>query len=490
MNLEAVHGLDKKNKKLDTVPPTEKHQQDFMKIDPNGNALSNFFENYMRQAQNPHRFIFFKVPNTMAMICKVRDSLKNLGSKAKELKDKAQKFLKQYRIEPPRIVKKEENKAAMGQNNNKITKKDTAMNEENPTQVAPEQLQQPAQAQQPVQGAQNPEYPQYKADDLNWDTLNNLGITQESLQKRGLLDQLLKGFKINELVPVSFNLNGAATTFDARLSVRKAEDGTPTVLIHGVKKEPSLHLPFFGHQFSEEDKKNLLTTGNMGRVVELTNPKTGEKIPSLISLDRLTNEIVALRTEKIKIPDDFRGKKLSEEQKQALQEGKPVYIEGFTSKKGEPFNANIQFNAEKRYIEYVFERPQQGQSQRQPLTEAPREIRGVKLTEEQYKNLSEGKAIRLEGLISQSGTPYSPYFKYDANKGTLTSSLKNPDKVDIKSQIQSRQVSQPQQATSTQTQTTPAQGQVQQKQATQTTKKLIKPKAPKQSMTKPKGMKM
>ncbi|WP_406630306.1 DUF3945 domain-containing protein, partial [Ornithobacterium rhinotracheale] len=55
--------------------------------------------------------------------------------------------------------------------------------------------------------------------------------------------------------------------------------------------------------------------------------------------------------EYIKIPDEIKGIKLNEEQKQRLKEGKPIFLEGMTSNKGEPFNANVQFNAEKRYVE-------------------------------------------------------------------------------------------------------------------------------------------
>ena len=99
-------------------------------------------------------------------------------------------------------------------------------------------------------------------------------MSRESLEKRNLLEPLLKGYKTNELVPISFNLGSTVTRFDARLSLREV-DGKVAVAIHGMRKEPQLDYPFFGHEFSEEDKKNLLTTGNMGRTVELTNSKTG-----------------------------------------------------------------------------------------------------------------------------------------------------------------------------------------------------------------------
>jgi hypothetical protein len=75
----------------------------------------------------------------------------------------------------------------------------------------------------------------------------------------------------------------------------------------------------------------------MGRVVNLVNSKTGELMPSIISIDRLTNDVIALRTEFIKIPDEIKGVKLNDEQKQTLMEGKPLYLEGMISKKERSF---------------------------------------------------------------------------------------------------------------------------------------------------------
>ena len=47
-----------------------------------------------------------------------------------------------------------------------------------------------------------------------------------------------------------------------------------------------------------------------------------------------------------------RGIKLDEHRKQTLLEGKPLYLEGMTSTKGELFDATVQFNADKRYVEF------------------------------------------------------------------------------------------------------------------------------------------
>ena len=131
----------------------------------------------------------------------------------------------------------------------------------------------------------NPETSEYKykPEQIDWETLNNLGLSKEKLEKLNLLDPLLKGYKTNELVPVSLNLGTAITRMDARLSLKQNDEGQVVLAIHGIRKSPNLNFPFFGHEFSKEDKDNLLQSGNMGRIVNLTNPKNNEISPSIIS---------------------------------------------------------------------------------------------------------------------------------------------------------------------------------------------------------------
>jgi hypothetical protein len=60
---------------------------------------------------------------------------------------------------------------------------------------------------------------------------------------------------------------------------------------------------------------------------------------------------LATCTTLIKIPDEIKGIKLDDQQKTTLSEGKPLYRR-YDFKKGEPFNASVQFNADKRYVEF------------------------------------------------------------------------------------------------------------------------------------------
>src|SRR3546814_8607667 len=65
----------------------------------------------------------------------------------------------------------------------------------------------------------------YKPEQIDWETMNNLGLSKEKLEKTNLLDPLLRGYKTNELVPVSLNLGTAVTRMDARLSLQQNNEG-------------------------------------------------------------------------------------------------------------------------------------------------------------------------------------------------------------------------------------------------------------------------
>src|SRR3546814_8263416 len=76
----------------------------------------------------------------------------------------------------------------------------------------------------------------YKPEQIDWDTMTNLGLSKEYLEKRNLLEPLLKGYKTNELLPIGVNLGGTILRTDARLSLQQAEDGKVVVGIHGIKR--------------------------------------------------------------------------------------------------------------------------------------------------------------------------------------------------------------------------------------------------------------
>ncbi len=407
--IQAVTGIDK-NGELQTVDADKKNQSQFMRVDKSGDVFSNFFSNFWRQLKNPSHFNFFKVPASEAV-----DTAKEMQKQVDAPTKEGEAVMAKHEVKEPKEQQKEQPKEQQQENKKDMT---TA-------QATPETT----------------EY-RFKPEQIDWETMNNLGLSKERLEKAGVMDTLLKGYKTNILMPISLNLGTAVTRMDARLSLQPGENGSAVVAIHGIRKEPNLDAPFFGHEFTKEDKENLLKTGNMGRVVDLTNPKTGEKIPSIISIDRLTNEVVALRQEWMRIPNEFKGVILNAEQKQTLLDGKPFHLEGMISKKGEPFSSPIQYNADKRFIEFLFDRSnahnqtqsQQTRQQGQPPYEAPHIYRGKELTDQQYEKYNAGITIHIDGLIDKKGKSYQGYITFNKETGKTDFSFTNPNK--LKEKIQ------------------------------------------------------
>jgi len=389
MKIQAVRSISE-NGKMDTVDPTKKNQNQFMRVDKSGDFFSNFFSNFFNQLKNPTNFSFFKVSADEAV-----NKAKELQKQVDSPTPAGEKLMKEHEVKTePQQVNKQENP------NNMAT-----------AQTTPE----------------TGDY-RYQSEQIDWDTMKNLGLSKEYLEKRNLLDPLLRGYKTNELLPIGVNFGG------------QGEDGNVIVAIHGIKKEPNLHFEFFGHKFTDEDKKNLLETGNMGRVVNLTHSKTGEPLPSIISIDRLTNDVIALRTEFIKIPDEIKGVKLNEEQKQTLMEGRPLKLEGMISTKGTEFSATVQFNADKRYVEFQFDRTnsnrqiqsnQQNNHQSQ-IQEAPKIFRGKELTEEQHNDFKAGQTIYIDGLKDKKDQPYQGYITFNKDTGKTGFEFPNQYKERVK----------------------------------------------------------
>jgi len=390
--LQAVSKIGKDGK-YSTVPADKEHSNSFLKIDRYANMFENFVKNFWSQLKDPTRFGILSVKADTLDSPEVKQAIEDLaaGKQTKAVED----FLKKYEIVP----RDKENQSINNQNQEEMAKK-------NETQ------QQAAQGD----GTQQPKY-RYNESMINWEELKNFGLSREYLMERGLLDQMLRGYKTNQVVPISMNFGSAVLRTDARLSFQQSVGGPIVLGIHGIRQKPELERPYFGHIFSEEDKKNLLETGNMGRVVELKG-RNGEYIPSFISIDKLTNEVVAMRAENAYIPQEIKGVKLTDQEINDLREGKKVFIEGMISNNGKEFDAHIQVNAERRGIEYIFENDKLFNRQ---------SLGGVELTKQQVEDLNAGKAIFVEGMERKDGELFSSYVKLDEATGRPSYTRYNPD---------------------------------------------------------------
>lgn len=274
-----------------------------------------------------------------------------------------------------------------------------------------------------IQGATKP--PVFQENQINWKELEQLGITKEALIKTNQLDLLLRGYKSNRLFYIHLKQDNIVAKMEARISFRHNQNGLVTTSLHGLYTQPRLDLPFFDHTFSPEDKQNLLQSGNMGRVVELTNKFTQEKVPSLISIDKLTNDIIGVALEKVKIPTTYKGVDLSEQQQESLANGQEVFVQGLSSKKGTLFDAFLQYNADKRYLEFFFKNSHPLPVEYSPLG-IPTSFRGVAFTLEQIIDLENGHWVYLDSLIDKKSKPYQGYVLFNFEKKSLEFYFKQP----------------------------------------------------------------
>ena len=369
-SLEVVKNADKK-KGVKTVPPDKGKENEFLKIGHNSDPsdiLLTTVKNFYSQARDPTRFAIYKIPYKTFELFK--------GS--------LQRLYNQF-------------------NNNQKTE----TMEKNPNN-----------SQETIPENNTDRKYRFMPSQINFDQLKDIGITKEYLEQKGLLDQMLQGRKTNQLIPISISQGGAHVTTDAKLSLRQEQDGSVSLRIHGVKKEPELDRPYFGYVFTEEDKNNLRETGHLGRVVDLYD-RNNQTHPSFISIDPLTKEISSARAKGVFIPDDVNKVKLMDHEKEDLRNGKEIFVEGMVSKAGKEFDAYLRVDANERRVTYRFE---EGLSN-------IKKIGGVELNDQQKTDLVEGKAILVEGMVNkQTGELRDSYVKAaDLETGKLQFSNFNPD---------------------------------------------------------------
>ncbi len=367
--LEVVSKVDE-NGALKTIAPKQANEADFLKFDKHSNMLENFLKNYFAQAKNPKHTGMYRV---------AADGIENIAGVIKGLLenggDEGKEYLSKHQVDASEFKQEKQNG--------------------------------------------------YKAMDLSqvdWDAFSKIGVSKESLEKSGALEDMLNYRRSSELHPITIKVDDLTLNTDARLSLKRGENGKLIPVVHAVRSAPQLDRPFYGINFTPEDKANLRKTGHLGRKIEIINKKTGEVIPSFVSIDSKTNELIAYNAKNVRIPQQIKGVTLTEQQRTELLEGKGVYIEGMTSKNGKSFNATVQVNASERGLTFSFE---EGQKQAKQMSQEKKDVRipdkigGVEISEQNKDTLKKGDVIYVEGMKDKKGENYNAYIKVNKEQGKL-----------------------------------------------------------------------
>ena len=374
--LGVVSSIDNEGK-VKTVEPKNANQEQFLKV-TDGDMLKNFMSNFLRQFNDPSRFGLYRLIN---------DNVENAVNELKQI------------LQNP---KKADYKQVI--NDHEVKFEDFAVKRT---------------------------FTPIDENRINWKQLEELGVNREQLENSGELKNMLEYRKTSTLIPISIQAGDTKIYTEARLAFRESPEGEINLAVHAIRKEPTLDYPFMGHRFSEEDKQNLLAYGNLGRIVEL-GPTPGNKFNAYVSVDALTNELVATRSDRVNVPREILGVQLSEQQRADLTEGKAVYVENMQSRNGKEFSATLQVNAEKRGFDFRFddtpkfsERQTQSQNAERRIS---KEICGLQLTDNQHKALTQGRTLYLKNLTDKQGQSFNAYVKYSDDENRLRFYKWNPDK--------------------------------------------------------------
>ena len=373
--LSVVSGIDDKGK-LQTTEAKDVHQAAFLKFNNKDGLLKNFMTNFLKQFNEPSRFGLYKVVanNVEQGVASLHTMLQN----REKPENKQQLADSQVRFDD--FLPKQKNATAIDESK------------------------------------------------IDWKQLDNLGLTRERLEQSGELAKMLNWQKSN-LVTIAIPMGDTTIYTDARLAFRTDGEGNIGLAVHPLRKEPQLDFPYMGHKFSPNEKEQLLTTGNLGKTIEIT-PKNGEPFAAYVSIDPQTNELIALRADRVNIPKEIKGVTLTDAQYKDLVEGKAVKVEGMTAKSGKPFNATLQVNAEKKGIEFIFEN-KQGLKERQQHSQqqgAPHKLCGLELSDKQREALDSGRTLYLKNMVDKEGQPFNAYVKMDKEQNRPRFYKWNPDK--------------------------------------------------------------
>ena len=427
------------------IPAKAENAQSFLQFDRHGDVLDNFFRNFFRQCREPSRFGFYRVAADQAdkLLEVIKDLLKD--------PDGNKEMLAPHKVDTSGYEKKVQEEQSAEKQEQPEQKQDDEPKKQEEMEQKNEQNQESPQQTQGNRG-----YQPIDESKINWQKLEEKwGVKRDDLEKSGDLNRMLNYGK-SDLVRVSPNFGGEAFELDARLSFKKDGEGNVSLVPHFIRKEQKLD-EYKEHKFSDEDRKNLRETGNLGRVVDLVDRETGEIIPSFVSIDRKTNEITDVSASKVRIPERIGKTEITKQEQDMLRAGLPVRDKLIERKDGRKFVTTLQVNVEQRGVEFV---PGTGRSPRAVQTQENKEkqaqgtentantnkeqrrntwtnedgsIRpiskwsGVSFTDQQKADYVAGKAVKLENVTDKQGFHATMYIKFNPEKGRPYRYDTNPD---------------------------------------------------------------
>lgn len=455
------------------APAKAENTPDFLRFDRNSDLMDSFFRNFYRQCKEPSRFGFYRIAadqvenllGVMKELLKDPEANKEILSAHKVDTSNYEKEAKQSEGQAKETASSDDASKTQANTEKENVSSEQTNEKENDMEQKPEQTATGQKSQTASDAKQN----LISGNDVNLQELGaKYGIDFNSMNEKDM--KALLNYGKTGLVIVKPTFGGEQIEIQARLSFRKDDNDQLQLVPHFVRNEPKLDVAYKGYTFTPEDKKNLLQNGNLGKVVDFPDKNTGELRPHFISIDRLTNEIVDIPTNKVRIPDTIGKTPITKDDKRVLYSGIPLRKE-IELANGRKFTPLLQVNVEQRGVEFVPGSTRQAQGQKQngdkkqtadkQEQKAEGDAGGQKkqqdpnhwlnedgtirrlntyfkkeLTEQQKDDYVAGKTIEIKEVPNKNGSgTYTAYVKFDFDKMQPRSYRNNPDLKQAKEQI-------------------------------------------------------
>lgn len=455
------------------APAKAENTPDFLRFDRNSDLMDSFFRNFFRQCKEPSRFGFYRIAadqvenllGVMKELLKDPEANKEILSAHKVDTSNYEKEAKQSEGQAKETASSDDASKTQANTEKENVSSEQTNEKENDMEQKPEQTATGQKSQTASDAKQN----LISGNDVNLQELGaKYGIDFNSMNEKDM--KALLNYGKTGLVIVKPTFGGEQIEIQARLSFRKDDNDQLQLVPHFVRNEPKLDVAYKGYTFTPEDKKNLLQNGNLGKVVDFPDKNTGELRPHFISIDRLTNEIVDIPTNKVRIPDTIGKTPITKDDKRVLYSGIPLRKE-IELANGRKFTPLLQVNVEQRGVEFVPGSTRQAQGQKQngdkkqtadkQEQKAEGDVGGQKkqqdpnhwlnedgtirrlntyfkkeLTEQQKDDYVAGKTIEIKEVPNKNGSgTYTAYVKFDFDKMQPRSYRNNPDIKQAKEQI-------------------------------------------------------
>ena len=455
------------------APAKAENTSDFLRFDRNSDLMDSFFRNFFRQCKEPSRFGFYRIAaeqvenllGVMKELLKDPEANKEILSAHKVDTSNYEKEAKQSEGQAKETASSDDASKTQANTEKENVSSEQTNEKKNDMEQKPEQTATGQKSQTASDAKQN----LISGNDVNLQELGaKYGIDFNSMNEKDM--KALLNYGKTGLVIVKPTFGGEQIEIQARLSFRKDDNDQLQLVPHFVRNEPKLDVAYKGYTFTPDDKKNLLQNGNLGKVVDFPDKNTGELRPHFISIDRLTNEIVDIPTNKVRIPDTIGKTPITKDDKRVLYSGIPLRKE-IELANGRKFTPLLQVNVEQRGVEFVPGSTRQAQGQKQngdkkqtadkQEQKAEGDAGGQKkqqdpnhwlnedgtirrlntyfkkeLTEQQKDDYVAGKTIEIKEVPNKNGSgTYTAYVKFDFDKMQPRSYRNNPDLKQAKEQI-------------------------------------------------------